>query len=241
MKKEVQALIKRRRAKMVPYIFLSLVSVICLAIVWLALSYFTTGAGREILRTSTPTPTITFTPAPPTATVRASATPENSPTASATFGPSPTPTAITYTVNAGDTLFGIWGLYAEQGVDLCELMALNGITDPAFLGEGVTLIIPSVANLAPTATPVPLEATGILQYFVCPGDTLDTIAAKFNSLGTDIAKRNDITDPTTLQVGQILDVRVNLATATPTATHTSLPAATLAPTRTLAVTNTTSP
>jgi LysM repeat protein len=234
MKKEVQALIKRRRAKMVPYVFSSLVAVICLAIVWLTFSYFTTGAGREILQTSTSTPTITFTPAPPTPTLPASETPEHTSTASATFGPSPTPTAITYTVNAGDTLFYIWGLYAEQGVELCDLMALNGITDPALLGEGVTLIIPSAANPVPTATRVPVEATGIVQYFVCPGDTLDVIAAKFNSLGTDIAKRNDITDPTTLQVGQILDVRVNLATATPTVTATKQPTATVAPTNTAA-------
>lgn len=232
MKKEVQALIKRRRAKMVPYAFLSLVTVVCLAIAWLTFSYFTTGAGREILRTSTPTATITFTPAPATQTPPASETPEHTLTASATFGPSPTPTSITYTVNAGDTLFGIWGLYAEQGVDLCDLMILNNITDPALLGEGITLIIPSAANPAPTATPVPVEAIGVVQYFVCPGDTLDTIAAKFNSLGTDIARRNDITDPTTLQIGQILDVRVNLATATPTATATAQPSATRAGTMT---------
>lgn len=232
MKKEVQALIKRRRAKMVPYIFMGLVTVVCLAIVWLTFDYFTTGAGREILRTSTLTPTITFTPAPPTATPPASATPENTPTITHTPGPSPTPTPITYTVNAGDTLFGIWGLYAEQDVELCDLMALNGITDPALLSEGITLIIPSAANPAPTATPLPPEAVGVVQYFVCPGDTLDTIAAKFNSLGTDLAKRNNITDPTTLQVGQILDVRVNLATPTPTATNTSEPTATLAPTNT---------
>jgi LysM repeat protein len=237
MKKEVQALIKRRRAKVVPYVFLSLVSVVCLAIVWLALSYFTTGAGREILQTSTLTPTITFTPAPPTPTPLASDTPENTPTVTATFGPSPTPTPITYTVNSGDTLFYIWGLYAEQGVDLCDLMLLNGITDPAFLGEGVTLIIPSAANPAPSATPVPADAVGIVQYFVCPGDTLDAIAAKFNSLGTDIARRNNITDPTTLQVGQILDVRVNLATPTPTATATFTPAPTTPP----AATNTVTP
>jgi len=234
MKKEVQALIKRRRAKVVPYIFVSLVTLVCLAIIWLAFSYFTSGAGREILQTSTPTSTITATPAPPTPTLPASATPESTPTITNTPGPSPTPTPITYTVNAGDTLFYIWGIYAEQGVELCDLMALNGLTDPALLGEGITLIIPSAANPAPTTTPIPADATGIAQYFVCPGDTLETIASKFSSLSADIAKRNNITDPTTLQVGQILEVRVNLATPTPTATLE--PTASLAPTNTLAAT-----
>ena len=55
------------------------------------------------------------------------------------------------------------------------------------------------------------------------GDTLQSIAAKFNSTGEDIAKINKITDPNSIQVGQVLEVRVNIATPTPTLTNTRVP------------------
>ena len=46
----------------------------------------------------------------------------------------------------------------------------------------------------------------------------ELIASKFNSTGDDIAKLNNIKDPLSIQIGQTLQVRVNIATATPTNT-----------------------
>jgi LysM repeat protein len=108
---------------------------------------------------------------------------------------------------------------------------VNNITDPSVLAVGQKLLIPGADTKLPTATPLPtgLPRGAKLTYIVQCGDTLDTIAAKFNSTGDDIAKTNNIKDPLSIQIGQSLQIRVNIATATPTATGkgpTSTPAAT---------------
>lgn len=213
MKKEIQKLVKRRRALIVPYVFLSLVALIILAIVWLVFSFFTTGAGREIIRTSTPTPTITPTPAPPTKTPLATDTPAATPTITDTPGPTAVPAPITYTVNSGDTLYGI----AQQfNVSMCDLMVANDIADPALLSQGRTLTIPSAEFPAPTPTVLP-SGQVVVKYMVCAYESLDAIAAKFNSLGSDIARRNKLTDGAYVpEIGVVLDIKINLATATPT-------------------------
>jgi LysM repeat protein len=62
-----------------------------------------------------------------------------------------------------------------------------------------------------------------IRYVVQCGDTLQSIAAKFNSTAADIASRNKITDPNNIQPGQVLDVRINIATPTPAPTATGSP------------------
>ena len=79
--------------------------------------------------TPTPTPTMDI------AAQVASAVP----TATATLPPSPTP--ATYTVQPGDTLFGI---SRDLGIDLEALMAANGLTDPNTLSVGQVLQIPEI-------------------------------------------------------------------------------------------------
>ena len=104
-------------------------------------------------------------------------------------------------------------------------MALNNMPDASTLSVGQTLIIPTGNEVLPTATPLPtgLPRGARLEYIVQCGDTLDTIAAKFNSTGTDIAAENDIDDPLSIQIGDVIIVRVNIATPTPTATFTVTP------------------
>lgn len=75
---------------------------------------------------STPIPTIAAT----------TTTPAASPTVAETVAPAP---GGTYTVQAGDTLFGI----AQQlGVDFEQLAALNELTDPYTIFPGDELQIP---------------------------------------------------------------------------------------------------
>jgi uncharacterized protein YkwD len=62
-----------------------------------------------------------------------------------------------------------------------------------------------------------------VQYTILPGDTLAGIAVRFNSNADEIIKANDITDANALQVGQILQIPVNLVTATATLSPSSTP------------------
>ena len=217
MKKEVQALINRRRARMVPAILMAIAGLILIGIVVLIVAAMSNGPGLGVLKTPTPTPSITST-ITPTPTVPTT-TPTEAETATITPspGPSPTPTETIYTVEAGDNLFSI---ATKFGANVCTIMAVNNITDPSLLTVGQKLLIPGKDTKLPTATPLPtgLPRGAKLTYIVQCGDTLDSIAAKFNSTGEDIAKTNNIKDPLSIQIGQSLIIRVNIATPTPTAT-----------------------
>jgi LysM repeat protein len=162
------------------------------------------------LATDTPTPTVTSTPLPPTPTPTITNTPEPSLT--------PTPEGpLTYIVEAGDTLSSI----ADQfEIDVLLLMAYNGISDANQLFVNDELTIPLPGSELPTPTPLPenLLPGQEIQYMVLPGDTLETIAAQFNSTAEAIAERNEIEDTNAIGIGQILFVPVNIATPTPTFT-----------------------
>lgn len=214
MKKEVQALIKRRRARVIPAILMAIAGLILIGIVVLVVAAVSNGPGLGVLKTPTPTATasatITPTPTVPTATSTQAETATITPTA----GPSPTATQNIYTVENGDTLFSIASKFKAN---VCTLMAVNNITNPSVLALGQKLTIPGPDTQLPTSTPLPtgLPRGAILNYVVQCGDTLEIIAGKFNSTGDDIAKLNNIKDPTSIQIGQALKVRVNIATPTP--------------------------
>lgn len=225
MKKEVQALIKRRRARVIPAILMAIAGLILIGIVVLVVAAVSNGPGLGVLKTATPTvtasATVTPTPTIPTAT----STPAETATITPSPGPSPTPTQNIYTVENGDTLFSI---AAKFHANVCTLMAVNNITNPSVIAVGQKLLIPDPNTKLPTPTPLPtgLPRGATLLYVVQCGDTLDSIAAKFNSTGDDIAKVNNIKDPLSIQIGQTLKVRVNIATATPTVTASKSPAGT---------------
>lgn len=225
MKKEVQALINRRRARIIPAILMAVAGLILIGIVVLVVAAVSNGPGLGVLKTATPTvtssPTITPTPTVPTATDTPAETATNTPSP----GPSPTATQNFYTVNNGDTLFSI---AAQFKANVCTLMAVNNITNPSILAVGQKLLIPDANTQLPTPTSLPtgLPRGATLTYVVQCGDTLEIIAAKFNSTSADIATLNKITDPTSIQIGQTLKVRVNIATATPVPTANKTPSAT---------------
>jgi len=217
MKKEVQALINRRRARMVPAILMAIAGLILIGIVLVVIAAVNNGPGLGLQKTATLTATatasITPTPTVPTAT----STEAETATITPSPGPSPTATQNIYTVEAGDTLFSI---ASKFGSNVCTLMAVNNIVDAGVLVVGQKLLIPSADTQLPTATALPtgLPRGAILNYVVQCGDTLDSIAGKFNRTGADIAKLNNIKDPLSIQIGQTLKVRVNIATATPSNT-----------------------
>lgn len=161
------------------------------------------------------TPTITRTP---TRTVTPTRTPQPSPTRAAT----PTiPPPLEYTVKSGDTPGGIAAFY---DISVEELYGYNGKQPDDFILPGEVLKIP-VPTPKPTATPTPigfeLTRTPVpptpaeAVYTVQQGDTLSDIAIKVRIPMDVIQRRNNIADPSQLQVGQQLIIPLG---ATPTFT-----------------------
>ena len=204
---------RKRRQRIVPLILGGLAVVLLVVGVFFVVLWFTGDSPPALpgfLATKTFTPTVTPTALPPTAT----------PTITLTPGPIFTATPegpLTYLVESGDTLSSI----ADQfGVEILLLMAYNGITDADQVFVNDELIIPIPGSELPTPTPLPenLLPGQEIQYMVLPGDTLETIAAEFNSTAEAIAERNEIEDTNAIGVGQILNIPVNIATPTPTFT-----------------------
>lgn len=216
---------RKRRMQKGPFLVYGAVALVIIGaimlVIWMA------SPGRPIgvlLATDTPTATLTFTP---TSTLTPTITPTitETPTVTVTFTPSgPQP----YTIQEGDSLESIaqkFNLgtdgsliiyYANQ-----QIMEDNG--GVIFVGQTIT--IPPPGSTLPTTTPIPadLPRGRLIEYRVLPGDTLAGIAVKFNSLADDIIEENEITDANALQVGQILQIPVNLVTATATLPSTSTP------------------
>jgi LysM repeat protein len=234
MKKSVQALLNRRRARFAQIIFATLAVVVVLAILFIIFSFATGGPLAQLIATSTPTPTPTLaataTPSPEPATPTP-AEPSATPTPE---GPTSTPTPVTYVVVEGDSLFSI----AQQFTTTVDaIVIVNGLVGTN-LSIGQTLIIPAPDSVqTPTPTPLPtgLPRAARIQYTVLLGDSLEIIAAKFNSTVEDIARQNrrnnqDLTNAD-LRAGDVIVVRINLVTPVPTATATTQAAST-APTGT---------
>jgi LysM repeat protein len=204
---------RRRRDRLLPMVLggLAVVLVVVAAfLIILAVSGGQTNILAGIFASRTPTPTITFTPLPPTETGTITNTPE----------PSGTPTPeypLTYVVQSGDSLFSI---AEEFGVDLYLLMVWNGLSDQDQLQINQEILIPDPESELPTATALPstLLPGQQIEYQVQPGDTLETIASLFNSTAEAIVEANEIEDPNSINIGQILLIPVNIATPTPSFT-----------------------
>lgn len=216
----------KKRQRMMPFLIgglavLLLVVGIIILVVWLS------APGRAIgkmIATETPTATSTYTPTPTTPTPTGTATATATETPTITFTTTPAG-PLEYTVVEGDTCYDLQIRFSFQ---LEALLALNpGLGATCNLQPGDILYIPQpgMVLLLPTETPVP---TGLprgtrIQYTVKTGDTLQTIAARFNSTVEAIMaiRENGITDAENIQAGQVILVPVNLVTPTPTRTITS--------------------
>jgi LysM repeat protein len=121
------------------------------------------------------------TPVPPTPTSTPTSVPEE---------------GVTYIVQPGDTLYSIAVRY-DMTTD--EIMALNGITDPASLQVGQKLII--VPGEAAT-TPIPSGQETV--HVVQRGENLFRIALKYGTTVEAVAGRNGIVNPSLIRTGQKL-------------------------------------
>lgn len=188
----------------------------------------------SLFATRTPTPTATFTPTPVTPTN----TPTNTPLPTETPTITPTPTAsgpFEYVIQEGEYCSTV----AERfNADLYVLIKLNEALygKECNISVGSKILVPPPGAKLPTPTPVDLAqfSRGFIfrGYEVQPGDYLGLIAEKFNSTVDAIINQNKL-ESNALQIGQVLDIPVNLVTPVPTkpATITPTPGA-IAPTAT---------
>ena len=124
--------------------------------------------------------------------------------------PSPSPAqpsgTTTHIVQRGESLAII---AAQYGTTYIELARMNGIEDPDVLHVGQVLQVPAPAGASAPATggePAPAPQPATATYTVQRGDSLATIAAKYNITYIELARMNGIEDPDVLKVGQVLKV-----------------------------------
>ncbi len=216
---------RKRRLQKGPFLVYGAVALVIIGaimlVVWLASPGKPLGA---MFATDTPTPTLTFTPTN-TSTPTMTSTVTNTPTVTLTSTPSG---PFDYVIQENDSLDALAQRFnlGEDGVLLIldrnpDIMNLyNGVI---FVGQ--TISIPAPGTTRPSATPIPanLPRGTKIEYRVLPGDTLAGIAIRFNSLADDIITVNNIEDANALQVGQTLQIPVNLVTATATLPASSTP------------------
>jgi LysM repeat protein len=197
----------RKRQQLGPFLIGGLAVVLVIVgivvlVVWL------TGPNRPVsMRPPTETPTLTATTIP-TATA--------TPTLTATIaGP------FEYVVQSGDNCTSI---AAKYKVDVMVLIALNNLDGTCLINVADKLMIPSPGQTLPTGTPIP---TGLapgtkITLTVETGDTLGGLAYLYNSTIAAIKTLNNLTSDT-INVGDILQIPVNIVTPVPTRGPTKTP------------------
>lgn len=125
------------------------------------------------------------------------------------------PFAISYTVQAGDTVANLAQAYGSR-VD--DILAVNELDARGFIVPGQVLTIP--ARTQPTPVPLPAETE---VYVIRPGDTLSGLAQRYGTSVAVLARLNGIVNTNSLSVGQVIRVPRDgspLVTATPPPTAT---------------------
>jgi LysM repeat protein len=118
-----------------------------------------------------------------------------------------------HVVQPGDTLSAIAVRY---GCTINAIVQANRLVNPSFIYVGQTLVVPTASAGTP-ATP----ATGV-YYTVRPGDTLATIAYRYEISYWAIVQANNLHSPSLIRAGQRLFIPggAEPAVAAPTATPT---------------------
>ena len=101
----------------------------------------------------------------------------------------------TYTVQPGDTLYGISNQFGVSVIDLANINNVNAQN----LKVGQILKIPTNQSSNPN---------NMFMYTVVKGDSLYKIASKYNTTIDEIIKINNLKN-TNLQIGQILRIPEN--------------------------------
>lgn len=117
---------------------------------------------------------------------------------------STTPTANgTYVVKSGDNLSSI---ASQFGTNYESLAQLNHLTNPNRIYVGQVLKVTGNSSSASHQTTPSRPSSAVNSYTVKSGDTLSGIAAQFGTTYEALAQRNNITNPNTIYVGQVLSI-----------------------------------
>jgi murein DD-endopeptidase MepM/ murein hydrolase activator NlpD len=106
---------------------------------------------------------------------------------------------VVHVVQSGETVFSIADLH---GATVDAIVHANGIRDPRRVYVGQRLVIPSSARLAEGRT---------ASYVVQAGDTLTSIARRYETTWTALVELNDLLSPSALYAGQVIDVPASAA------------------------------
>jgi NlpC/P60 family/LysM domain len=115
----------------------------------------------------------------------------------------------TTTVNGGETLYSLSLLH---GVDLLTLARQNNlmVASPLVTGDRIILPIPIAKPRSAPTKPLPPTVPptggpgGPSSYVVVAGDTLAAIAGRWSTTVAALIKRNHITNPDRIFVGQVI-------------------------------------
>lgn len=139
----------------------------------------------------------------------------------------PNPGETTHVVQRGENLYRISLRY---GVTMASIAQRNNISNYNLIFSGQTLYIPAGGVVVPTVAPkpgttavpaTPPPATG--TYKVVRGDTLGSIARKFNTTIQAIATLNKISNPNLIYTGQVLQISGTAPVPTPAPGSTAAP------------------
>ncbi|MGE5631972.1 MAG: LysM peptidoglycan-binding domain-containing protein [Caulobacteraceae bacterium] len=116
----------------------------------------------------------------------------------------------TYTVQKGDTY---WIVSQKFGVDINQLLALNGANANSYLYIGQQIKIPAPSTGTTTTAPQPTTSSGpyitYKSYTVQKGDILWNLAIKFGIPLSELLKANNLTETSSLTIGQVLKIPVH--------------------------------
>ncbi len=118
--------------------------------------------------------------------------------------PAPVVDGSIYVVKSGDALSRI---AANQGVTLSALRAANNLSGD-LIRVGQKLVIPN--GRKPSNASSPSRKQG-LQIVVAPGDTVSSIAIRYNVSAKDLILHNDIQNPARITHGQTLFIPSSLS------------------------------
>lgn len=127
------------------------------------------------------------------------------PVVEATAAPPEGTCPVTHTVQQGETLYS---LSRHYGVSVSQIVAASNLANPDRLSLGQELTIPCPDGAAPSAgddAPPPAGASGTV-HTVQPGENLFRIAMRYGLTVDELARHNNISDPTRISVGQQLRI-----------------------------------